>query len=238
MRKFILILLILFVARCSGNSLITDAAISAAEDLKTVTLVSIHHPEDVDGEYPDLMEEDGTRLFTNDSGVEINLTEATIHWDAFELVSGGDDEDCLDDLDENFTLDVEENILDEDFMETTLAERDDIPNLSYCQFVVTISSVTTAGTWSDSTSTGAFEINVTEEISVSSGFQTEEDGEVIEHPLHFGDDEDSATVTLSNEYDQWFHGINFTETTEELATMLQDNIEATLHQHTRDHHGE
>lgn len=223
MKKIILFLIVLFATQCSGNTLITDAAISAAEDLKTVTIESVH---------------EGSNPFENDLGVEVTLTEATIHWASFELVSGGDDEECLDDLNESFTLDVEESMLDEDFTATNLAERDDIPNLAYCQFVVTIGSVTAAGTWSDGISTGTFDIEVTDEISVSAGFQTEEDGEVIEHPLHFEEGEDSETVTLSNEYNQWFDGMSFSETAEELATMLKDNIEDTLHQHTQDHHGE
>ena len=95
MKNSILAFFVLGLVQCSGSSLVaTDLATSVSEFV-TLTLQVVHHgTPDADGEYPEYTQEDSSRVFTNNDGVEITLTKAAIHWGHMELISDGDDESC------------------------------------------------------------------------------------------------------------------------------------------------
>jgi hypothetical protein len=258
MKKFTVILLMMFLLNCTGSSLVgeSDTSISAAEDIVTLILQSIHHSTpDEHGEYPEYTMDDGTRMFENNLGVMVTLTHAVFHWGHFDLISDGDDEDCEAGHDVSFDLHTLENFLDEDLHTLTLYTESALENRAYCQYTIHLTadnsdthgiedlpeaegaSIYVAGTWSDGADSGSFEIKVTDDFSKTLSFKVKEDGVSSEHPLHYDDDETEDSVLFGNKYDQWFNDMDFSETAEELAEQLVTNIDSAMHQHLGAHHG-
>lgn len=253
MKKLIGLILALFILNCSGTPLTTGAQTSTNSTLKTVTVMSTHHPMKVDGAYPNLTLDDGTKMFTNNLGITIHLTEALLSWGSLDIITEGSLEDCLAGDDQSIALNVVEDIITDDLFTKTLGSQN-IPNQSYCQYQITFSaanesfnalassenifgrSVYLKGTWSTETESNDFEIAITDDFTKSNVFYVMEGEETIEHPLHF-EDESSATVLFGNMYNTWFNDIDFTESESDIREQVIANIQGHVHQHLGSHHG-
>lgn len=237
-----------FVA-CSGTPLIDATNSSLSGDLKTLHVHVLHHGTEVADAFPDLTTAEGYREFTNDLGITVTLKKAGLSWGDVELISEGDDEDCVPGLDTSVATGVIENILDADATELMIAGAN-IADAEYCQYTVNFtaanaasdgvdafpeisgSSAHVSGSWSDGVNSGDFEIHVGHDMSVTLAFQSlQDDGSVSNHPFHFHGDDTEAMLMLGTHYDQWFNGIDFTEDSHDLEHELKDNIEASVEQY-------
>lgn len=73
-----------------------------------------------------------------------------------------------------------------------------------------------SGTWSKDGASGAFDIHSTSGAAVEGTFQSEEDGKVIDHPLHFHEGETLLGLTFGTDYDALFSGIDFQHDSEDI----------------------
>lgn len=247
---FILGFYFLLTTACSGNSLVSevevDASVSDVAD-HSLSVAAVHSgTPDVDGNYPDYLADDGTKIFQNDLGYIITLEKAGISWEHFHLISEGDDEDCEAGNDAEIELMYVENLFSNDLEAATLVT-DLIADAAYCQYEIHFSpeneesagiddfsemagnTIYVSGSWSHDGESGTFEIAVDDEIEVTGVFMASEEGELIEHPLHFHDGEDSTSVTFGNYYDRFFDGIDFSESNEELGFELIENLRNTFY---------
>ncbi|HEX5036896.1 MAG TPA: hypothetical protein VFX30_07030 [bacterium] len=93
-----------------------------------------------------------------------------------------------------------------------------------------------SGTWSKGGDSGAFDIRSTSGAVVEGTFQSEEDGEVIDHPLHFHEGETSVGVAFGTNYDVLFSGIDFQHDSEDAqAGKAVSNLVTAVHQDSVSH---
>ena len=232
-KKTLTLLLAALSVSCSGGeSLVATGNESPGQ--KELVIQAVHSGlEDAEGNYPDYMQDDGTKIFQNAEGTLITLTEALVTYGNFHLVSEGSDEECEAGFDATISLSVAENILGHDLEETTLVSTN-ITDRAYCQYRMEISNVTVKGSFDNGSESGNFEITITTSIEVDDVFKVLSDGVVAEHALHYHEGQTTKTITFGNTYDLWFDGVSFLETSEEMASTLSANIKNSFHQHLHD----
>lgn len=253
--KAILCFLPLSFVACSGSNLVTssDSSTNATGTTKSVTIQSIHHPEMENGEFPNLTQQDGSKMFSNNQGVMIHLKKALLSWGSFHLISA-DGDDCTPGTNIALTLLTIEDVMSADLFTKDLGVSN-VADVFYCQYQVRFIpagaasagiddhpeldgySVLVSGTWNDGVNQGNFEIKVTEEILQTLKFKFDEGGSVMEHAFHFHEGETERSLLFGNKYNRWFDDLDFSETTAELEEQLITNITANVHQHLGDHHG-
>lgn len=255
-KKYFLISLV-FLASCSGSSLVEqiNSAATALESVtKTLSLITIRHgTPDSAGNYPEYDQENGTKVFENSEGIQITIDKVYISWKSFELISEGDDEECEAGNDALISLDLIEDFMQTDLEEFTIIS-DSIVDTSFCQYEITISddnasfeniedypeieglAIFISGTYESGLATESFEVEIAGEFTKTANFQTkDDDGNKIDHPFHFHEEEDSGEVMIGNKYDKWFDGVDFTESSEDLADKVKSNFLSSMHQHLHSH---
>lgn len=250
--RIVLILLAFACAACGGESLINGLNTNVGVT-KTLTAHAIHHgTEDDTGGFPDYLQGDGTKLFVNDLGIAITLTKAAISWGHIQLISEGNDPECEAGHDAELHVENIENILDADLVEMELMAAS-IEDTAYCQFQVELTpdnaespgldllpgiaghSAYITGSWTHGAESGIFEIALDEELVTISPLITIEGHETIEHPFHFHEGDDAASLTFGFTYDRWFDGVTFAESLAELEIKVADNIIGSIGQYLDSH---
>ncbi len=91
-----------------------------------------------------------------------------------------------------------------------------------------------AGTWSQGGAPTAFAYSISDEITVNGTFQADEDGTIVNHPLHFHTGTTVATATFSILTDQLLNGIAFASNPadEVVDDHLAENLRDAFHQST------
>lgn len=264
--KIIFSLLIIFSAACEGGSLVntsSDAEITIDPDsTNLVTVASVHHRSpDENGDVSDEGFHVGDKLiFTKGEGdqeVAIELSEALISWKRFSLISDGDDPSCVEGTQSNININKVEDFLSTDLETMTLGQQS-VPRISYCQYQVLIAplgddeieesdldpslSYSFQGIWTRGNQTGKFLIQSSDEVELNINFKTKEDGETIDHPLHFESEDESPTVLLGNKYDDLFNGVEGLDFSAEnlhhqLSHLVHHGFHHATHQHLGAHHG-
>jgi hypothetical protein len=75
-----------------------------------------------------------------------------------------------------------------------------------------------SGTWTKDGDSGVFDIHSTLGVAVEGAFRAEEDGIVIDHPLHFHEEESVVGVAFGSHYGALLDGIDFRNDSEETQT--------------------
>jgi len=93
-----------------------------------------------------------------------------------------------------------------------------------------------SGTWAKGAASGSFHIESTETLIIDGAFQSEEAGEIIEHPFHFHEGETSVALTFGTHYDEILEGIDFqTDSVGMQSDKSIGNLTAAVHQHGISH---
>lgn len=257
MKRYLLAIILLIGTGCSGTTLVDPSALqNLTETFKTLAIQATHHsaPND-DGTYNDFSQLDGTKMFTTSNGTMIHLEKALLSWGQIELLSDGDDEDCLGNLDQLIPLNIVENFLDDDLFTIDLGSQS-INVTGYCRYTISFSPMTDAfsnhdtyhddlmglslllaGHYTINGITTPFRIEIAQGFSQTKDFMFDEDGSVMVHPFHFHENEDSRTIVFGNKYNLWFEDVDFSETEANIQQQVIVNITGTVHQHLGHHHG-
>lgn len=256
--KLVLVAILILAAGCSGQSLV-DSTLSASTSgtNRTLTLSVIHHgTEDDAGDFPELSLEDGSKQFVTDTGVTVTLTTALLNWQGVTLLASPEDADCTASADLAISFAHVQNLMEDDGVAQTLIEST-LTDEGWCHFRVELAALAAdsalaaeypelsgktfvfAGTWNDGTNSGEFAISTHHEVQPQISFLSDEDGSVMEHPLHFHD-VTPHKMTVSLMYDRWFDGVDFTADSHTISHQVIDNLESHCHQHMdgHTHHGE
>lgn len=256
--KLVLVAIFILTAGCSGQALV-DSALSAStsEINRSLSLSVMHHgTEDETGNFPELGLEDGSKQFVTDTGVTVTLTTALLNWQGVTLLASSDDADCTAVADLTMAFAHVQNILEDDGVAQTLIEST-LTDEGWCHFRVELAALAAdsglateypelsgktfvfAGTWNDGSNSGEFSISTRHEVQPQIAFLSDEDGNVMEHPLHFHD-VTPREVTVSLMYDRWFDGVDFTADSHTISHQVIENLESHCHQHMDGHlhHGE
>jgi hypothetical protein len=247
MRSMGLLAFLLTLCACTGGSLVDQALNTSGSEVGAVQVMALQHRHD--GASGDLTDT-GTKLLTNDLGYEIEMVEALINFHALRLISEGEDPTCLPGFDQEVSLHKAHDLLLEDLLTYVLGTAI-IPKMNFCRFEILIggedehgadtelaSAFLLSGHWSLGGNSGDFDFSGEEAIAVSGVFQAEEDGTVIEHPIHFHEGEDVVEALFGIAYDEIFTGVDFqNQSPEEQLETVHHNLEHAVHQHTGEHHG-
>jgi hypothetical protein len=204
------------------------------------------------------MTPEGSKIFTNDLGYEVELKEAFLSLHALHLISQGSDPLCPGGMDQTIPLAAKQDLLGEDLVLHHMGSAL-IPMVFFCEFELVLGSEVhaemkfhegedhgdapnepfhLAGTWTMGAESGDFSMTGAKPVSIHGIFKTEEHGEILEHPLHFHDGETEASVVFGTNYDEIFNGVDFKmQSPEEQLEAVYHNLPEAIHQDVGDHHG-
>lgn len=244
--------LALVAGACSGNSLVDSQE-------GTLQIEAVHHRQDGSALAADDM---GRKTFVNDEGYTIELTEAVMNWRSLKLISGGTNAECVAGNDREIDINQVEDWLAPDLQVLSLATAS-IPEGAYCQYELTLAPTLAdaavkfhageehgdgpqgigvtfhlAGNWAKDNQTGSFEWVSTDAVKIAGHFQVEENGQKVDHPLHFHEGEDQSEVMFGSAYDKLFDGLDFVQQDEAARQeILLENFQQAVHQHMGAPHG-
>jgi hypothetical protein len=210
------------------------------------------------GDFEAELTPEGSKAFSNDLGYEIELKEAVLHLHELHLVSEGSDPLCQGGFDQILPIHSAQDLLAEDLLTHYMGSAL-IPMVFFCQFELVLGSEAHAavklhegeepapdtateafhlsGTWRLGGESGEFSFTGAEAVSISGVFKTEENGEVIEHPLHLHDGETVSSVLFGTQYDALFEGVDFkSQSVDQQIETVYQNIPEAIHQDAGDHH--
>lgn len=259
LKNVFLFLLACTVCACNGESLVDNTDLSETEFTKILSVNFTHHSEKVSGEYVDLdLNQDGTRVFTNNQGIQITIEQAYLSLQSLAITDIGN-EDCEEDFISAFVqvtvpLNHIEDILSDDATPVEIA-KSFIPDKTYCKFVLKASaqaygtgaefadlsdfpdaegySVFISGTYGENAT--PFFVGVTEDLSIAGVFSAMEDNAIITHPIHFEAGQTDAAVTFGTIYETWLDDVDFSEGNDAIRETVTSNVVKSLHQHLADH---
>lgn len=255
-----------FIVSCGNDSLVNTNSSSIGfsidpDSTNLVTISSVHHRSpDENGDVPDEGFHVGDQLvFTKGEGenaVTITLTQALISWKRVSLISDGDDENCVEGIQANINLNIVENFLSTDLEVLTLGQQS-VPRIAYCQFQILIApleddgeepgdldsslSYSFIGSWTQGNQSGEFTIQSSDEVELNLVFKAMENGEQIDHPLHFENEDESPLILIGNKYDYLFNGVEEIDFSAEdlqyqLSHLVYHGFHHATHQHLGAHH--
>ncbi|MCC6271978.1 MAG: hypothetical protein IT572_00800 [Deltaproteobacteria bacterium] len=233
-------------AGCSGNNLV-------ATDTGELQFSVVHHLNDGSELAADA---EGNKTFVNDLGYTVKLTEAKVNWKSIKLISDGDDPECLAGNDQDLEINSSQDFLGEDLISHLLGDHE-VPMVAYCAYELTLApgaeaaaiknhegedhgggnssfpeSFHLAGTWTKDAANGDFHIDTTDPVVIGGAFHTMQDGEMVEHPLHFHDGETSLSLLFGTKYDVLLNGVDFQAQDEDAQReQVLANLPNAVHQH-------
>jgi hypothetical protein len=252
--KIFFILLFIFFGGCTTGSLADQFLADLSESAGVLEMELTQHLHDGSEAELNL---DGSKLFSNDLGYEIELKEGFLHFHQLHLISAGDDPLCAGGMDQAIPLGAVQDLLGEDLLIHHMGSAL-IPMVFFCQFELHLGSEQGAavkfhegephpgvgseafhfsGTWTLGAESGDFNFTGLEPASIHGIFKAEEGEAVVEHPLHLHDGEILRSVLFGTEYDVLFDGVAFKTqgAAEQLETIYQ-NLPEAIHQDAGDHH--
>lgn len=244
----------LWIGACAGGSL-TDQFmenLSASDGVVEVEATQ-HLSDGTEGE----ITPEGTKIFTNDLGYEIELKQGELHFHDFALLSEGDDPLCQGGFDKILSLHTAQDLLEEDLLTQHLGSAL-LSMAYYCRYEIRLGSsdptqvkfhegegsgTDTAaeafhlsGTWSLGAESGEFSFTGEDPLAVMGVFMAMENGAVIEHPLHFHEGERVISAVFGTQYDILFDGVDFkSQGAETQLEMIYQNFQDAIHQHLGEH---
>lgn len=234
---------LLLAAACSGENLVNgDTPPNKSFTLETLPTGT---PDD-NGIFPSLTQGDGSKVFQNGLGVTITLEAAGISWGHVQLISEGNDPECEAGHDVELHVERIENLIAAVDLQASPLSATEIADYSYCQYRVELtpensdspglsglseiagSSIYAKGTWDFNGAGGAFEVKSAEEIELTREF-VGQSGHA--HPLHYHEGEEAKTVRFAVYYDQWFEGVDFSESEAVLSAEVSANVLGSIKQY-------
>ena len=231
------VFLMLVFTACTSGSLTDQFFGNLSKNQGVVTLEATHHLED--GSAGEITPE-GYKVFSNDLGYQIELSDADLYFQELNLLSTGDDPLCQGGFDQSLPVDEAHSLLDEDMVGTHMGSFA-VPMVFFCQFEWVLGDAATeafhfVGTWSKDGESGTFDLMGHAPIFITGVFQAEENGEVIVHPLHFHEGETEVEVMFSTEYDALFSGMDFkTQDNDGQLDTIYKNFPHAIHQDVSGH---
>lgn len=257
-KLFFIFSIFISLTACGGTNLVDDFFASQSNGSGAIDVMALQHLRD--GSAGEITPE-GTKVFTNDLGYEIELTHASLHFHRLSLFSDGDDPECIGGNDQDILIHHTLDLLGEDLLTHHLATAV-IPTAFFCEFEVQLGhnvaqtlkfhedgdgegdpdqeseAFHLMGHWSKDGDSGDFELMGMEETVISHVFKAKENDEIIEHPLHFHEGETVVEVLIGTKYDLIFDGVDFmSQSVDEQIDTIYENLQTAVHQHVGDHHG-
>lgn len=255
-KKIFFLFLTVILAGCTSGSLTDQFLADLAEGNGVLEVEATHHLHD---DTASVITPAGSKLFTNDLGYEIELKEAFLSLHELHLISEGQDPLCQGGMDQHLSIDAKQDLLGEDLLIHHLGSSL-IPMGFFCEFELVLGSEAPAmvkfhegedhgdtpnepfhlsGTWTLGGESGEFNFTGLEPVSIHGVFKTMENGEIIEHPLHFHEGETVISTLFGTAYDVLFAGIDFkSQSAEQQVETIYQNFPEAVHQDAGDHHGE
>ncbi len=249
---------------CGGSNLSEDFLNTSGSETGALQVMAVQHLQN--GDALELSDE-GSKWIENDLGYAIELHQALIHFHQLKLVSNGEDPSCVAGLDSTVDLHATHDLLGEDLVAKLLTTQI-IPKRAYCQYELTLGTeeghehaskfhgdenhdavddtpsaeiediFLIEGYWEKDGETEPFTFSASGALVLKGSFRTQENGSVIDHPLHFHDG-DLAELVWGIKYDSLFDGVEFKtqspEEQQEQQERVLENLSHAVHQHTGEH---
>jgi hypothetical protein len=254
--SLLMVLIVTTLFGCNQSSLLSPGGSESAEEGSL--RVEFSHGVENTASLHDLGD---AKEITNNVGFVLRLQHAALGIKSLNLISSGDDPECIGGHDTLLNVNGSDDLLGLDETQVSLGSFA-IPVTAYCSYELTLgaSSVASAlkfhtdhdgedltgvsstpahatlhleGSWTaaDGVLTEDFEIEILEDIVLSAKFRADEDGGLIDHPLHFHGEETSRDVSFRIDYDLLFRDIDFAaQTPEAIRAKIVENLRQAIFQ--------
>ncbi len=251
MRIILFFVIFILTTACTGQNLFPNP--DDGTIFGTVNVSAVHHDENGEALEPTA---EISKLFSTNQGFDVELTELIVHWEKVRLISEGEDPECVPGLDQEIALAEAEDFLAPD-LDAVFLGSVAAGDSHWCKIAVTMGpaqvhavkfhlgegelpeglSFHASGHWTQGAETGDFAIEGAHSVTIEMISQAMENGEVIDHPLHFHPGETEIDLTFGTEYTRLLDGIDLKNDTAEIqADKFSQNLRERVHQYLGEEH--